>query len=232
MRQEDPISPKLFTATIQDVFKNAQLEDKGINIDGEKLSNLRFADDVALTTEEVRDMEHQLITVNEESLKIGLKIHKGKTKLMTNIDTTDNIQMNGTEIETVTNYKHLGQTIAMENSTKREVSIRIKAGWSVFGKYREIFLDRHLPMSLERKVFNQFVLPAMTYGCQTWSLTKALVKKLETSQRAMERRMLNVKLKDRICNTVIRQSIGVKDTVQYVTNMKMEMGWTHCLNER
>ena len=36
----------------------------------------------------------------------------------------------------------------------------------------------------------------MTYGCQTWSLTKALVKKLETSQRAMERRMLNVKLKD------------------------------------
>ena len=32
----------------------------------------------------------------------------------------------------------------MENSTKQEVSIRIKAGWSVFGKYRKIFLDRHL----------------------------------------------------------------------------------------
>ena len=91
------------------MFKNAQLEEKGINIDGEKLSNLRFADDVALTTEDVRDMEHQfLITVNEESLKIGLKIHKGKTKFMTNIDTTDNIQINGTEIEKVTNYKYLG----------------------------------------------------------------------------------------------------------------------------
>ena len=77
------------------MFKNAQLEVKGINIDGEKLSNLRFADDVALTTEDVRDMEHQLITVSEESLKIGLKTHKGKTKFMTNIDTTDNIQING-----------------------------------------------------------------------------------------------------------------------------------------
>ena len=61
------------------MFKKAQLEEKGINIDGEKLSNLRFADDVALTTEDVRDMERQLITVNGESLKIGLKIHKGKT---------------------------------------------------------------------------------------------------------------------------------------------------------
>ena len=95
---------------------------------------------------------------------------------MINIDTTDNIQINGTEIEKVTNYKYLGQT--MEKSTKQEVSIRIKVGWSVFGKYGEIFLDRHLPMSLKRKVFNQCVLPAMTYGRQTWSLTKALVKKL------------------------------------------------------
>ena len=73
------------------MLKNAQLEEKGINIDGEKLSNLRFADDVALTTEDVRDLEHRLIMVNEESLKIGLKIHKGKLKFMTNIDTTDNI---------------------------------------------------------------------------------------------------------------------------------------------
>ena len=139
-------------------------------------------------------MVQQLTTVNEESLKIGLKIHKGKTKFMTNIDTIDNIQINGTE--TVANYKYLGQTIVMENGTEQEVSIRIKAGWSVFGMYREIFLDRHLPVSLKRMVFNQCVLPAMTYGCQTWSLTKALVKKLETSQRAMERRMLNVKLKE------------------------------------
>ena len=35
MRLGDPISLKLCTATIQEVFKNAQLEEKGINIDGE-----------------------------------------------------------------------------------------------------------------------------------------------------------------------------------------------------
>ena len=31
-----------------------------------------------------------VIMVYEESLKIGLKVHKWKTKFMTNIDTTDN----------------------------------------------------------------------------------------------------------------------------------------------
>ena len=29
------------------------------------MSNLRFVDDIALTIEDVRDMEHQLIMVNE-----------------------------------------------------------------------------------------------------------------------------------------------------------------------
>ena len=50
----------------------------------------------------MKHMEHQLNTVNEESLKIGLKVHKGKTKFMTNIDTTESIQINATDIEKVT----------------------------------------------------------------------------------------------------------------------------------
>ena len=58
---------------------------------------------------------------------------------MTNIDTTDKIQINGTEMEKVTNYKYLGQTMTMENSTKQEVSIRIKAGWGVLESSEKSF---------------------------------------------------------------------------------------------
>ena len=41
---------------------------------------------------------------------------------MTNIDTTDSMQINGTEIEKGTNYKYLVQTIVMENRTKPKKS--------------------------------------------------------------------------------------------------------------
>ena len=75
--------------------------------------------------------------MNEESLKTGLKIHKGETKLITNIDKTENIQ-DRTEIE-VTNYKDLGQTIAMGNGTRQEVLTKIKAGWNVFGSTEKSF---------------------------------------------------------------------------------------------
>ena len=139
---------------------------------------------------------------------------------MTNIDTTDNIQINGTEIEKVTNYKYLGQTIAMKNRTKTRSFNQNKSRMECFLKVQRNVPRQSPSYEFKKKGFNQCVLPAITYGCQTWSLTKALVKKLETSQPAMERRMLNVKLEDRIRNTTFRQRTRVTEIVQYVTNTK------------
>ena len=47
VRQGDLLSPKLFTAVMEEVFKKVDISE-GVNVDGEHLTNLRFADDVAL----------------------------------------------------------------------------------------------------------------------------------------------------------------------------------------
>ena len=41
-----------------------------MNIDGEKLLDLGIASDVALTTKDVKEMEHQLNSVDAESLEV------------------------------------------------------------------------------------------------------------------------------------------------------------------
>ena len=85
VRQGDTISPKMFTAAMEEIFKKLNLQDRGIKIVGEKLIDLqRFADDVTLITSSVKDMEIQLNDLNKESKKIGLKIHKGETKYIKN----------------------------------------------------------------------------------------------------------------------------------------------------
>ena len=68
---------------MEEVFKKAEISE-GVNVDGENLSNLRFADDVALLNETSKQMEKHMNNLNSESMKVGLKIHKGKTKYMTN----------------------------------------------------------------------------------------------------------------------------------------------------
>jgi hypothetical protein len=219
VRQGDPISPKLFTAAIEDIFKTADLQ-SGINIDGEQLRDLRFADDVALCTEDTTQMETNLTILNEESKKVGLKIHKDKTKYMTNYETTQQIRMEDKAIEKVTQYKYLGQTIQTENQMLNEINIRLRAGWSCFGRHREILQDRNIPISLKRKVFKQCIIPTITYGCQTWTLTKQINQKLRTTQRAMERKMLGIKLQDKVPNTDIRKQTGTIDMVRNVLKLK------------
>ena len=77
VRQGDPISPKLFTAAFEDIFRKAELAD-GIDMDGETLTDLTFADDVALLTKTPQQMESQMDTLNNISKTVGLKMHKEK----------------------------------------------------------------------------------------------------------------------------------------------------------
>ena len=220
VRQGDPLSPKLFNATLEEVFKKAEMEEEGININGEMLSNLRFADDVAIFASSIESLERQFNRLHKESNRLGLKMHKGKTKYMTNIDSQSLVRIDNDIIEKVHEYKYLGQTLKMQDTTKEEVSIRIKSGWGLFGRYKEILCDKQLPISLKKRMFDLCVLPTITYGCQTWSTTKQINKKLATTQRAMERRMLGIKLQDRIPNQAIRDITKVKDIIQYVSTMK------------
>ena len=80
VRQGDTISPKLFTATLESIFN---WENKGVNIDGEFLSNLRFADDILLCTETPQERQHMLQELSDKSRRTGLKMNIAKTKVMT-----------------------------------------------------------------------------------------------------------------------------------------------------
>ena len=219
VRQGDPISPKLFTMVIEQVFKEADLK-HGINIDGEYLRDLRFADDVALCTETEEEMEEHLNILNIESNKVGLKIHKGKTKFMTNYNSDKTIKIDNESIEKVTKYPYLGQTAAMRIKTSEEINTRIRKAWYTFGKYRNIFQDTTLPNTLKRRVYDQCIIPTMAYGSQTWALNKQLCQRLQTTQRAMERKMLKIKLKDKIPATEIRRKTQVMDIMTYIHRQK------------
>ena len=82
--------------------------------------------------------------------------------------------------------------------------------------YKEILQNKDIPMNLKKQVFDQCILPTMTYGCQTWIITKEYMKKIRTAQRAMERKMLNIQLKDKIKCSEIREKTKVMDIVKYI----------------
>ena len=86
------------------------------------------------------------------------------------------------------------------------------AGSAAYAKHRDIFKS-NLAICLKRQVYNSYVLPAMTYGAKTWTLTKQAQNKLAGAQTKMERSMLNITYKDRKANIWIRERTKVTDII-------------------
>ena len=60
----------------------------------------------------------------------------------------------------------------------------------------------------------------MNYWAEKWSTIKQLEQKLITAQRAMERRMLNITIRDKARNTEIRKHTQVKDIMVKISEAK------------
>ena len=150
VRQGDTISPKLFTATLDSIFRRLNWENNGVKIDGEFLSNLRFADDIFLSTETPQELQQMLQELSDESRRMGLKMNIAKTKVMV-VDNTP-INVNNVLIENVPGYVYMGQHCSLkEKNQDKEIQRRIMAGWAAYAKHRDIFKS-NLAICLKRQV--------------------------------------------------------------------------------
>lgn len=219
IRQGDSISPKLFTLALEDVFKELNWEGKGVMIDGQYFNHLRFADDVILVSSCAAELQSMIDDLNSASNRVGLQINFQKTKIMSPEQVA--VHIDGELLEQVDHYIYLGHTIRLgKDNQGAEISRRISLSWAAFGKLGVILNDTNVPINLKRKVFDSCVLPVATYGLETVTLTQRNAERLRVMQRAMERRMLAISLRDRIRNEEIRRRTKVTDIIQKVATLK------------
>ena len=75
----------------------------GIKIARRNVNNLRYADDTTLMAESEEELKSLLMTVKEESEKVGLKLNIQKTKIMASGSITS-WEIDGETVETVANF--------------------------------------------------------------------------------------------------------------------------------
>ena len=89
-----------------------------------------------------------------------------------------------------------------------------------FGNLGFIFRDQELPTSLKKQVFNQCIVPVLSYGAETWTTTKKLEKKLRVTERAMERILIGVTRRDKVTNQNLRMKTNVRDIIREIKTKK------------
>ena len=84
-------------------MQNAGLDEEqaGIRIAGRNINNLRYADDTTLMEESKEELKSLLMTVKEESEKLGIELNIQKIKIMASGPITS-WQIDGERMEIVT----------------------------------------------------------------------------------------------------------------------------------
>ena len=86
-------------------MRNAGLEEAqaGIKIARGNINNLRYKEDITLTTESEEEFKNLLVKVKEENKKVGLKLNIQKIKIMASGPITS-WQIDGETMETVSDF--------------------------------------------------------------------------------------------------------------------------------
>ena len=103
-------------------MRNAGLEEAqaGVNIAGRNINNLRYADDTTLMAESEEELKSLLMKMNEESVKVGLKLNIQETKIMASSPITSQ-QIDGETVETVSDFIFLGSKITADGDCSHEI---------------------------------------------------------------------------------------------------------------
>ncbi len=68
---------------MEEIFRNLEWKDKGLTINGKLINNFRFADDITLISESLRELTEMIQELNKKGKKVGLTINFGKSKIIT-----------------------------------------------------------------------------------------------------------------------------------------------------
>ncbi|KAE9413131.1 hypothetical protein Angca_003780, partial [Angiostrongylus cantonensis] len=163
VRQGDTISPKIFTATLQNVLRTLKWDNMGVKVDGQQIHHLRFADDIVLRTSGISQAERMLADFDRACGKIGLRLNLKKTMFMKNgLVSFVPFTLNKTNISECSSHVYLGPEINMMNDLAPELIRRKRAAWGAFKSIEDV-VKRTKNARLHAHLFDSTVLPALTH---------------------------------------------------------------------
>jgi len=109
-RQGDPLSPTTFIIYLERLMDNIQIEGTGISVQGERINNVKFADDIDMMEESSEVLIETVLRLEKAEKDSGLRFNVEKTKTMVfgSEDIKKDIVIEDKTIENVKKFVYLG----------------------------------------------------------------------------------------------------------------------------
>ena len=171
----------------------------------------QYADDIAIMSNSSFGLQALLDAYNSASKRFGLQINAGKTEVLCMGPETV-FFVDKTPLENINRFKYLGSFVSKDCNLKVEITSRIQATSSAFGRLRQRVFDNHdLTVATKIAVYKQCLLPILLYGSETWTLYSHDICQLRTFQQRHLRSILRIKWNDFISNETVLTRANVDD---------------------
>jgi hypothetical protein len=133
------------------------------------------------------------------------------------------IKIDGQLVEQVPRFKYLGAMITEDGRSEQDVRIRIGMAKSAFSKRKDL-LNRRMSRVVKKKIVKTIIWPVALYGCETWTLRKDEINRLNAFEMWIWRRMERISWRDHVTNEAVLDTVGEKRClVESIRNRKK--GW-------
>nr|pir hypothetical protein T06C10.5 - Caenorhabditis elegans [Caenorhabditis elegans] len=202
-----------------------------MRVNGRNLTNLRFDDDIVLIANHPNTASKMLQELVQKCSEVGLEINTGKTKVLRNRFADPSKVYFGspspnTQLDDVDEYIYLGRQINAQNNLMPEIHRRRRAAWAAFNGIKNT-TDSITDKKIRATLFDSIVLPALTYGSEAWTFTKALSERVRITHASLERRLVGITLTQQRERDLHREDIRtmslVRDPLNFVK--KRKLGW-------
>jgi hypothetical protein len=186
--QGDTLAPFLFVLVLDLLLRAAidepnlglRLEDaKGPSV---RISDLDYADDIALLSTTEAEAQTMLSNVAAQALRVGLAINISKTEFIaTNFDTPVSLSLNNVPLNKVDDYRYLGSFL----SSDTDVAARVGQAWRTMSSLAPVWKSVVVSDNNKIQLWRTMVEPILLYGAGAYALTAKRSAKLRGTTTRM-----------------------------------------------
>lgn len=231
LRQGGVLSPVLFTIFMDEIIRKCQTGIRKLHVGYKELkpvfmSECAFADDVVVMAGSASELQTNLLIWKEILTENSMKMNIEKTKVMAvaNEPQQMHIQIEGKVIEQVQQFNYLG--VIIENTGRQELDIteKIEKSNKLYYAINKTFINKkEVSRKTKMTVYKTIVRPILTYGCESWVMSRRIKARVAASEMKFLRRVKGVSLRDRIRSKQIREELEIEDIMEFIE--KRQLSW-------
>nr|VZI26907.1 unnamed protein product [Spirometra erinaceieuropaei] len=205
VRQGCILSSILFNYAIDWILGRALRVSDGVEFaPGHRLTDLDYADDIALLASSFGELQSMVSRVNKVAKSVGLSINAGKTsvfKLHSWPEGNPGIDARQLEVDS---FKYLGARLLPNGQRKEDIVSRIYAARWVFSSLQKCLWNRrNLSIATKIRVYRASVRSVLLYGCECWALRVEDERELKLFDHHCLRTILRVKSTNFVSNETV-----------------------------